>query len=140
METINCCKKTPQHFICQAAKCGALHVLGCPAPPSDSPEPAAPAFPGMPCPTHAGHSQLKHGTASGEVPTTKEKKSIPVHIRSLLHIQALCEFNYITLHDLFLAHLFALNETFQVICKKVSFLPLPTPTPIKVSSFHVNHK
>lgn len=45
-----------------------------------------------------------------------------------------------TLHGLFLGHLFALNETFQVICKEGSFLPLPTPTPIKVSSFHVNHK
>ena len=68
------------------AKHGALHVLGCPAPPSDSPDPAAPAFPGMSCPAHAGHSQLMHRGASGEVPMTKEKKSIPVHIRPLLHI------------------------------------------------------
>lgn len=122
------------------AKRFALHVFGCPVPPSDGPDPVAPAFPMTPNPAHAGHSQPRHTRASVEVPATKEEKHIAIRIQPLLRILALCEFNYISLHDLFLAHLFALYETFQVICKEASFLPLPTPSPIKVSSFHVNHK
>lgn len=103
------------------AKCSAL---GMPGYLSYAPDPVAHVFSTKP--TQAGHRQLTHRRSSVAVPPTKENIRIfSIYVMSLLRKQILWESNYLTLHDLFLVHLFALNETFQVLCKEGSFRPCP---------------